>query len=90
MIEFLNFGVVFVKTAVAILAGLGACFAALFLVASLMSVDSPDLTERQHSHSCSLWSLVVLAMCAAIIVTTLTGCADVRTLYHACRDGSCR
>ena len=81
---------ILLKAMVAILAGLGACFAALFLVASLMSVDSPDLVERKQSHSCSLWSLVALAMCAAVILTTLTGCAETRALYHACRDVSCR
>ena len=80
---------ILVKAIATIIAGTLAIFAALFFVASGLARGSTDRTERRHAIQTALVALGVFAVCVLALIS-LTGCADVRTLYHACRDGSCR
>ncbi len=50
--------------------------ASLFLVASSMSLGSSDPRERKDATFSAFWSLVMVACCAAAILT-LTGCSTV-------------
>ena len=66
-----------------------AIFAALFGIASGVSMASKDMGEQRDAICTSFWSLVVFALCAAIILS-LSGCQAVRVISDTCRDGLCR
>lgn len=53
-----------------------ALLAALFLVASSMSLGSSDPRERKDATISAFWSLVMVALCCAAILS-LTGCSTV-------------
>lgn len=53
-----------------------ALFSALFGVASTMSLGSSDPRERRDATVSAFWSMLTLALCAAVIVS-LAGCSTV-------------
>jgi multisubunit Na+/H+ antiporter MnhB subunit len=64
-------------------------FAALFGVASAMSLGTEDDRERREAASAALWSFVTLALCAAAILT-LAGCATFKEVECLARDNTAR
>lgn len=66
-----------------------ALFSALFGVASTMSLGTSDPRERRDATVSAFWSMLTLALCAAVIVT-LAGCQSAKTIIDTCRDGLCR
>lgn len=61
--------------------------ASLFLVASSMSLGSSDARERKDATISAFWSLVMVALCCAAILS-LTGCSTVAKCIL--RDGTSR
>lgn len=56
--------------------GFFALGAAIFLIASTMSLGSSDPKERKDATISAFWSLVMVALCAVAILS-LSGCATV-------------
>lgn len=56
-----------------------------FILAIVGVVSTLDWEEK----TAELVRWVIGALLMITIVLFLTGCADVRTLYHTCRDGHC-
>lgn len=75
-----------IKAAVALAALVVGLFAFLFVLASTMSLNSPNSVERGDAAKSALVGLVVLAICAFGILS-VGGCS---TLVDACRSGDCR
>lgn len=70
---------------IAILVGfLAALLGAVGFVSQGMSDNPHDDTGRLVSFS----SFCVAGICV-LLIFLLSGCAEVRTLYHACRNGLC-
>lgn len=63
--------------------------AALFLVASSMSLGSSDAGERKDATVSAFWSLVMVALCCAAILS-LTGCATLQYAECIARDNTAR
>jgi Na+/proline symporter len=70
-------------------AGVFGLAAALFLVASSMSLGSSDAAERKDATVSAFWSLVMVALCCAAILT-LTGCATLKYAECIARDNTAR
>lgn len=68
-------------------AGTFALISALFCVASSMSLGSSDPKERKDATVSAFWSLVMLALCAAAILS-LTGCMSAKELACLARDNT--
>ena len=62
--------------------------AAILAVASFSAQGMSDLEGDDSAKRCGVWSSVFVLFCL-IAIFALSGCAEVRTLYHACRDGHC-
>ena len=62
----------------------------LFFLASGLANGSDDPVERSHAIQTRIVSFLIGGGALLFLAFWLSGCADVRTLYHACRDGSCR
>lgn len=62
---------------------------ALFLVASSMALGSSDAAERKDATISAFWSLVMVALCCAAILT-LTGCMSAKELACLARDNTSR
>ena len=80
---------ILVNAIATIIAGTLAIFAALFFVASGLARGSTDRTERRHAIQTALFALGVFAVCVLALIS-LTGCAETRALYDACKDHLCR
>ncbi len=59
----------------------------LFLVASSMALGSSDDGERKDATIAAFWSLVMVALCAAAILT-LTGCSTLKYAECIARDNT--
>ena len=64
-----------------------ALFAALFGVASTMSLGTSDPGERRDATVSAFWSMLTLALCAAAIVS-LSGCMSAKELACLARDNT--
>jgi hypothetical protein len=64
-----------------------ATFAALFGVASTMSLGTSDPQERRDATVSAFWSMLTLALCAAAIVS-LSGCMSAKELACLARDNT--
>lgn len=82
MILFLKHAVITICVLVGFLAAL---IAPVAWVSQNMSSNPNDDSGKMISFS----ALCTFAVCALVIIL-LSGCAEVRTLYHTCRDGLCR
>ena len=63
--------------------------AGLFAAASTMSLGSTDPRERRDATVSAFWSMIIIGLCAAAILS-LTGCQAAKTAFDTCRDGLCR
>ena len=89
MSEFHDFGVLFLKALATLVAGSVAILAGLFFVASGLARGSSDKTEQRHALQTMAVALGALLVCGVILIS-LTGCAETRALYDACKDHLCR
>lgn len=80
--------ILFFKHAVITLALLVGFLATLLGVVGFVSQEMSDNPHDDTGRLVSFTSFCVAAICV-LMVFLLSGCADVRTLYHACRDGLC-
>lgn len=64
-------------------------FAALFGVASAMSLGTSYERERRDAAIAAFWSFATLALCAAAILT-LAGCAEMKYVECVARDNTAR
>lgn len=78
-----------IKIIATLIASMVALFSALFGVASTMSIGTSDPQERRDATVSAFWSLLTLALCAAVIVT-LTGCMSAKELECLARDNTSR
>lgn len=80
--------ILFLKHAAITILGMVGVLAAILAVASFSAQGMSDLEGDDSAKRCGVWSTAFVLFCI-ILILTLSGCAEVRTLYHACRDGHC-
>lgn len=61
--------------------------AALFGIASTLSLGSSDPRERRDATVSAFWSVVMIGLCAAAIIS-LTGCMSAKELACLARDNT--
>lgn len=67
--------IVAIKLLASLASGIAILIAMVFGVASTMSLNSSDPIERRDATLSAFWSLVIIGLCAAAIVS-LTGCTS--------------
>ena len=81
--------IVFLKHAAITVAIIIAFVAAIIAPVAMFSASMSTKPGEDSSGLLSFSALCVIVVCVLLIIL-LSGCAEVRTLYHACKDGMCR
>lgn len=81
--------ILFLKHAAMTVLGMVAFLSAVLAVASFSAQGMSDNEGDDSAKKCGIWSAGFVVLCVAVIFA-LSGCADVRAAYHACKDGLCR
>lgn len=80
--------ILFIKHAAITIISMVGFLAAILAVASFSAQGMSDNESDDSAKRCGVWSSVFVLFCI-IAIFALSGCAEVRTLYHACNDGHC-
>ena len=80
--------ILFLKHAAMTILGITGFLGALLAIASFSAHGMSDNEGDDSAKRCGIWSLGFVAFCV-LAIFALSGCAEVRTLYHACKDGHC-
>lgn len=81
--------ILFLKHAVITIAGLVGFLAAIVAPVAWISQGMSDNPNDDSGRMLSISAFCVLVACGLLILL-LSGCSDLRTVVHACRDGLCR
>lgn len=81
--------ILFLKHIAIALAALIGFLAAMLAPVAWISQGISDNPNDDYGKKVSVASFCVFIMCG-LLIFMLSGCSDIRTIYHACRDGICR